>query len=197
MLYLITNRKSIKNNDIYNVIQEAVDAGVNAIILREKDLGYEDLYTMAAKIKIITDEKNIPLIINGNIDVAIDIKCSGFHTSFEYFMKEKIEFNGLLGVSVHSVEEAVLAQSHGAHYIIAGHIFSTSCKPNLKPRGIEFIENIKEKVKIPIIAIGGINKDNVNLLYEVGASGIAVMSGIMESNNIYKTVKELKLNNYY
>lgn len=193
MIYLITNRKLIKNNDIYNVVKEAVNSGIDAVILREKDLEYNELYKMAVKLKDITDEKNIPLIINGNLDVAKDIKANGYHVGFETFKKEKIDFDGLLGVSVHSVDEAILSEKLGADYIIAGHIFSTSCKPGLEPKGIDFIKNIRKEIKIPVIAIGGINKDNIKNIYLSGANGAAIMSGIMESDDILKTVQELKL----
>lgn len=193
MIYLVTNRKLIKNNDIYNVVQQSVNAGIDAVILREKDLNHSELYKMAVKLKDITYKKNIPLIINGNLDVAKDINASGYHVGFETFKKEKIDFDGLLGVSVHSVDEAVLSEKLGANYIIAGHIFSTSCKPGLEPKGIDFIKKIRKKIKIPVIAIGGINKDNIKNIYLSGANGAAVMSGIMESNDISKTIRELKL----
>ncbi len=190
MLYLVTNRSLVQNKDFYDVIEEAIYAGVHAVILREKDLEYDDLCNMGLKIKKMTKAKNIPLIVNGNIHVAKAIHADGFHIGYSSFKEEYLSFKGTLGISVHSVEEGICAQKLGADYILAGHIFPTSCKADLPPRGKNFIKNLREKIHIPIIAIGGINKDNFKEIYEVGGSGIAIMSGIMQSHDVYKTVKE-------
>ncbi|SHJ60904.1 thiamine phosphate synthase [Tepidibacter formicigenes] len=192
MIYLITNRKLIPDGNIFRVVEESVNAGIDAVILREKDLGYDELYSMAKKIKSITDKKNIPLIINNNLCVAKDLQCHGFHIGFNLINDSLPKFNGITGISVHSVKEAVAAQNLGADYILAGHIFSTDCKKDLKPRGLKFIEEIKKNIDIPVIAIGGITKYNIKSVYEAGANGTAIMSNIMKSNNILKTVKELQ-----
>ncbi|SHH24093.1 thiamine phosphate synthase [Tepidibacter thalassicus] len=194
MIYLITNRKLIPDNNIFRVIEESVNAGIDAVILREKDLKYDELYSIAKKIKSITDKKNVPLIINNNLNVAKDLKCHGFHIGFNFINNSLPKFNGITGVSVHSVNEAITAQNLGANYIIAGHIFPTDCKKNLKPRGLEFIREIKKNVNIPVIAIGGINKYNIKNVYKAGANGVAIMSGIMQSKNILNTIKELQKN---
>ncbi|WP_099188687.1 thiamine phosphate synthase [Tepidibacter mesophilus] len=192
MLHLVTNRKLIPDGDIYRVVEESVNAGVDSVILREKDLDYDSLYIMAKKIKIITDKKNVPLIINGNLDVARHLNCYGFHIGFNCIKNNLPKFNGIIGVSIHSVEEAIQAQHLGADYIIAGHIFPTDCKKGLKPKGVEFIKKLKQNIQIPIICIGGINKNNIKNLYECGSNGAAVMSLIMKSDNIYNTINNLK-----
>lgn len=187
-LYVITNRKLINKGDVFTVVEGAISGGADAVILREKDLSYEELLPMAQKLKDITAFKNIPLIINGNIEVAEKVKASGIHLSYEYFIKNQINFKGIRGVSVHTVEEAVNAEKLGANYILAGHVFETDCKKGLQGRGIAFIENICNKVKIPVIGIGGINESNIKLVLKAGASGVAVMSSIMvEEEPKYKT----------
>ncbi|QIB25945.1 thiamine phosphate synthase [Caloranaerobacter azorensis] len=193
MLYLITNRKIIKKDSFIKVIEDAVKGGVDVVILREKDLSYNELLPIAVKLKNILDGYNIPLIINGNLDVAKNIKASGFHTSFDRFIKEKIEFKGLLGVSVHSLEEAIISEEYGANYILASHIFETECKKGLKPKGIKMIEEIKRNVKIPVIALGGINHENIDKVLSAGADGIAVMSYIMASEEPFLSAKKLKM----
>ncbi len=190
MLHLVTNRKLIPDGNILRVVEESANAGIDAIILREKDLDYDTLYEMAKKIKVITDKKNVPLIINGNLDVARDLKCHGFHIGFSSIQNKLPTFDGIIGISIHSVEEAIQAQNLGADYIIAGHIFPTDCKRGLKPQGIEFIKKIKQYVQIPIICIGGINENNIKTVYECGSNGVAVMSSIMKSNNISNTIKK-------
>ncbi|KGG80058.1 thiamine monophosphate synthase [Caloranaerobacter azorensis H53214] len=193
MLYLITNRKIIKKDSFIKVIEYAVKGGVDVVILREKDLSYNELLPIAVKLKNILDGYNIPLIVNGNLDVAKNIKASGFHTSFDRFIKEKIEFKGLLGVSVHSLEEAIISEEYGANYILASHIFETECKKGLKPKGIKMIEEIKRNVKIPVIALGGINHKNIDKVLSAGADGIAVMSYIMASEEPFLSAKKLKM----
>ncbi|WP_319023188.1 thiamine phosphate synthase [Tepidibacter hydrothermalis] len=192
MLHLVTNRKLIPDGNIFRVIEECVNAGIDSIILREKDLSYDELYNIAKEIKLIADKKSVPLIINGTLDVARDLKCHGFHTGFNCIKNKLPDFDGIIGVSIHSVEEAIQAQNLGANYIIAGHIFPTDCKKGLEPRGTDFIKKIKQNVEIPIICIGGINETNIKKVYESGSNGVAVMSSIMKSDNIYNTVHNLK-----
>ncbi|KXZ39333.1 thiamine-phosphate pyrophosphorylase [Alkalithermobacter thermoalcaliphilus JW-YL-7 = DSM 7308] len=192
MLYLVTNRKLIGKNNIYNIIQDATEAGIDAVILREKDLSSDELYQMGMYIKKILSKNNIPLIINSNIEVANRLNASGIQVSFVDFLNKNINFNGKIGVSIHSINEAILSERLGASYVLAGHIFNTTCKPNLDPKGIDFIRELRKNIDIPIICIGGINKYNIRKVYESGASGAAVMSLIMQAENVSKTVKELK-----
>ncbi|OPJ55185.1 thiamine phosphate synthase [Alkalithermobacter paradoxus] len=193
MIYLVTNRKLINKKNIYKVIEDAANAGIDAVILREKDLSCEDLYTMAINIKDILSKKNIPLIINSNIEVAKKVCADALQISFGDFVNKNVDFQGKVGVSIHSIEEGIMAQNLGADYVLAGHIFNTSCKPNLEPKGIEFVHKLSKSINIPIICIGGINKYNIKKVYESGASGVAVMSLIMESEDVFQTIKELKI----
>lgn len=195
MLFVITNRKLVNKGKILSsVIEESVNAGVDAIILREKDLSTEELLPLAYDIKNICENTSNPtkpkLIINSNIDVAQSVNSDGLHLSFQNFTGKTDDYNGTIGVSVHSIEEAKVAEEKGADYILAGHIFVTECKKGLEPRGIDFIKLLRKHVNIKIIAIGGITPQNAKSVIEVGASGIAVMSTIMSSNNIYKITKE-------
>lgn len=184
-IYVVTNRHLIeKNSNLCEVIEKCAFKGADGVILREKDLDYETLKHLGEKIKIITDKYNIPLIINGNIKVALDINAYGFHTGFQNFKNMKGNENILkkiaVGVSVHREEEAVEAEKLGANYLIAGHIFETDCKLGLKGRGIEFLQKICESVTIPVIAIGGIKEDNIKRVLNTKAYGLAIMSSAMK-----------------
>lgn len=196
MIYVVTNRNLIKKDSIYNVVENVVKNGADGIILREKDLSYASLLSMSKKIKSITDKYNVPLIINGNIDIALNIKAFGFHTNYEIFKKIKFKNNIYeklkIGVSVHSIEEAKKAESLGANYLLAGHIFETDCKKGLKGRGLEFIKEMHKNILIPIIAIGGINCSNLKDVLSNGACGAAIMSSAM-TNDGGRVVKNLKL----
>ncbi len=190
MLYLITNRKIVINNKYFETIKDSILAGVDAIIVREKDLPTEDLMLIAKEIKNLIKNyaaKKVTLIINTNEEVAISVDADGLQLGIKDFLKYKRKSNILIGVSIHSIEEAVLSQDKGADYILAGHIFSTKCKEGLKGRGIDFIKAVKSKVTIPVIALGGITHINVKEVINSGADGIAVMSHIMSAEDPYSS----------
>ncbi len=195
MLYFVTDRK-VATKDFYGILQEAAEAGVDGIILREKDLKKEQLYSMAKKVKFIVKGTDTKLIINGNLSVAKGVKAHGYHMGFEKFMKEESKdlkaFNGSIGVSVHCVAEAKIAEKKGADYLLAGHVFDTSCKRGLEPRGVSWLKEVIEEVNIPVIAIGGIHQKNLHRLQSIGLHGIAVRSLIMESAEPKSTVKSLR-----
>lgn len=195
MLYLVTDRKIAVGN-FYRILQEAVSRGVEGIILREKDLERDKLFSMAKQVKSIIEGSNTKLIINGNLSVAKEVGAWGYHTGFQQFIKEDREilkeFTGSIGVSIHSLKEAKVAEEKGAHYVLAGHIFETSCKKGLEPRGISWLREIIEEVDIPVIAIGGIHRTNLHKLQSIGLHGIAIRSLIMESREPTKTVQNLR-----
>lgn len=186
-IFVVTNRHLIKQGNIYEIIEKCALKGADGIFLREKDLNFTELKEMAIGVKKITDKFEIPLIINGNLSVVKEIGAKGFHTSFENYKnmikKGSSSFNKstnfVIGVSVHKVEEAIAAEMLEADYLIAGNVFETNCKPGLKGRGIEFIQEICSKVKIPVIGIGGINPSNLQDILNGGASGVAIMSYAM------------------
>lgn len=195
MIYLITNRKlvnenSSSKNNYFKVIEEAVLGGVSRIILREKDLNSEELLKIAVKISEIIEGTETKLIINSNLEVANRVKAFGVQLSYKDFLTLGKCFNGEIGVSIHSVEEGVEAYKRGASYLLASHIFETKCKEGLEPKGLKLIKELKVKVKIPVVALGGILPDNVDLVLKAGADGIAVMSTIMNSDNPKKKVEE-------
>ena len=176
----VTNRKLC--DDFYNRIEEISKINLKYLILREKDLEHKELLIMAKKIKnILNNNGNIKLIINSDVEVAKEINAFGIQLSFKDFSENKgNDFKGIKGVSIHSLGEALEVEKKGADYILYGHVFATECKKGLKPRGLEELKEICSKVKIPVYAIGGINKENYESVLEVGASGIAIMSSLMK-----------------
>lgn len=182
MLFLISNRRLVKDGNLTRVIGKCVSSDIDAIILREKDLSSTELFILAKEIKESINNKKTLLIINNDIDVAKSVNADGYHIGFEKFIKEKPFFNGLIGVSVHSLDEAIIAEKEGASYLLASHIFETDCKKDLEPKGIKLIKDIKSVVNIPVIALGGINLDNINEVFKAGSDGAAVMSSIMKCN---------------
>lgn len=195
MIYFVTDRK-IAHGDFYRILEEAVAGGVDGIILREKDLGDEALFSIAAKIKAITTGTGTELIVNNSLAVAKKVEAEGYHIGFSPFIEEnetkRAGFFGKIGVSVHSIEEAVEAEKAGADYLLAGHIFPTGCKPGVKPRGTVWLQKVISSVTIPVIAIGGIEPENLSKLSGTGLTGVAVRSLIMQSPSPKQTVRLLQ-----
>lgn len=184
----VTNRKLC--NDFYKRIKEISKSNLKYLILREKDLEYKELLIMAKNVQSILKDSNIKLIINSNVEVAEEVNAYGIQLSFKDFCENKGKnFNGIKGVSVHSLSEAIEAEKRGANYIIYGHVFNTDCKKGLKPRGLIEFKEICNKVNIPVYVIGGINKENYKSVLEIGADGVAVMSSLMKNSILSSKIK--------
>lgn len=194
MLYIVTNRKLCKK-PLEQVIHEAVMAGAGAVILREKDLPPRKLYELAERIKPITLKNSVPLIINRSIEVALAVKAEGVHLGHDALPIEiargLIPHEMVVGASVHSVKEAEEAEAKGADYLLAGHVFQTSSKPGMESRGVTFIESIRNRVSIPVVAIGGIDEHTLDFLVKKGIRDVAVMSAVMEAQGAFAKVKKI------
>ncbi|MEL7564345.1 MAG: thiamine phosphate synthase [Dehalobacterium sp.] len=192
MLICVTNRLLCKDN-FFNRINEIAKGKPDAIILREKDLFISEYEKLAVKVKEICEKHQIQLIINQNIDIAAKLNLSCIHLSISDLRKyqDKIGQFAQLGVSVHSVAEAAEAQELGASYLIAGHIFPTDCKKDLPPRGLSFLQEVCDSVRIPVFAIGGITKERVKDVTNAGAKGICVMSQAMTCPNPVELMNSL------
>lgn len=185
------------SRDFFNSVEMIARSDVDSIILREKDLSEDEYFLLAAEVKKICDKYGKKLIIHNFIDVAKKLGIKNIQLPFSKF----ISLNNLhddfesIGTSVHSVEDAVKAEKAGADYIIAGHIFATDCKKGLAPRGIEFLKDVCNSVKIPVYAIGGIDNNSVAEIRNVNCdnfSGVCVMSALMKSNNPQELVQNIK-----
>ena len=198
-LNIITNRKLCENENLERQIEKIFSAYEKKIILknfeivtltlREKDLDKNEYLNLVKKIYPICEKYRIDLILHQNYDLNLDkkYKIGGFHLSYEIFkslnknIREKlIKKYKRIGVSIHSLEEARKVENLGASYVVAGHIFETDCKKGLEPRGLNFIKELSSILTIPIFAIGGINKENSNLVLNSGAFGVCMMSSLMK-----------------
>lgn len=185
------------SNNFLQSIEMIAKSDVEAIILREKDLSEDEYYLLAKNVKEICDKYNKKLIIHNFIDIARKLRIKNIQIPFSKFIAEKNlhrDFESI-GTSVHSVDDAVLAENSGADYIIAGHIFATDCKKGLAPRGVEFLKEVCNAVKIPVYAIGGIDDNSVAELSNLNCnnfSGVCVMSALMKNDNPQKLVQKIK-----
>ncbi|WP_127836769.1 thiamine phosphate synthase [Clostridium prolinivorans] len=195
-LYLVTDRDVLKNKDIYTAVEESIKGGVTLVQLREKNISSLDFYNTAVKIKQITDKYNIPLIINDRLDIALAVDAAGLHIGQEdipaKIARKLLGENKILGVSARNLKEAKKAEKDGANYIGVGAIFPTSTKSDAQAVSIEVLKEIKENISIPVVAIGGINTNNVRLLEPANIDGISVVSSILGKENITLAAKELK-----
>lgn len=187
MLICITNQK-LCQDDFLDRINEIVKGKPYGIMLREKDLKMEEYEMLAVNIKEICDRHQVNLIINQNIEIAEKLKVEMIQLSMEKLRNraKEIKMFKQVGASIHSVNEAKEAESLGATYLIAGHIFRTDCKKGVPPRGLPFLKEVCDAVKLPVFAIGGISEDNFERALSTGAKGVCVMSEAMTCLNPLK-----------
>ena len=195
-LYLVADSSYITLENAEKSISEAIAGGVTVIQLRAKDISTAEFYNMALKIKIITDSYNIPLIINDRVDVAMAADTAGVHVGQDDMpageVRRLIGENKILGVSVSNVKEALGAERDCADYLGAGAMFLTKTKSDAKYVSIRELEEIKVKAGIPVVAIGGININNAEKIFEAGADGIAVVSAILGEKDMKEAALKLK-----
>ncbi len=174
----VTNRKLCKI-PLETQLEKLVNFGITRVILREKDLSEEEYAALAERVLGIS---GIDLYIHNFPDVARKLGVKKIHLPLSKLTREICAEFDEVGASVHSAEEAVLAEKFGASYVAAGHIFATDCKKDLPPRGLDFLEKVCKSVQIPVLAIGGITRENMRSALEAGASSACVMSGLMNNS---------------
>ena len=191
----VTNR-TLCREDFLKRVEMIAANNPKGIILREKDLSEKEYKELAEKVLVICKTYDVPCMLHSFIDVAMELGAENIHLPLHILRKvdEKTkETFKIIGVSCHSVEEAIEAERLGCTYITAGHVFVTDCKKGLAPRGLEFLQNVCESVSIPVYAIGGISSENINAVRKVGAAGACVMSGLMRCENVKETMKGFEI----
>ena len=194
-LALITNRHLCTSLSLSQVIRAAIAGGVNLVQLREKDLGKTELRRLAFEIRELTLGRAL-FLINGERNLAKECQADGIHFSEQELINQydytKSSTDCLIGQSVHSLSTAQTAQEHHVSYVQLGTIFPSTSKPSFAGSGTQLIRNISSHIKTPVIAVGGINTSNVRAVSQSGATGIAVISAIMESKDPQKAAHELR-----
>ncbi|MBK5244685.1 MAG: thiamine phosphate synthase [Eubacteriaceae bacterium] len=180
MLICVTNQK-LCNDDFLNRIHLIAQGKPQAIMLREKELSMTDYEMLAIKVNKICAQNEVSLIINQNVETALKMNLENVQLSMDDLRKSEKEIREFeqIGASVHSVNDAKEAEKLGATYLIAGHIFPTDCKKGIAPRGLSFLKEVCDSVKIPVFAIGGITKDKLENVLNTGAKGVCIMSEAM------------------
>lgn len=195
LVYAVTDRTWLNGSTLEQQVEQAIKGGATLIQLREKELSYTAFLEQAIQLKKVTDKYHIPLIINDNVDVAKAVNAEGVHVGQKDMeagaVRQKLGENKIIGVSVQTVEQALMAQKQGADYLGVGAVFSTSTKLDASEVSFETLQKICDAVSIPVVAIGGINAQNIMQLKNSGINGVAVVSAIFAQKDIIQATKEL------
>ena len=188
LLYAVTDRAWVGKLSLYEQVEFALKGGVTCVQLREKELDVESFLDEAIKISILCKRYGVPFFINDNVEIAIKCNADGIHIGQDDMdavrVREIVGNEMIIGVSVHSVEEALEAVNSGADYLGVGAMFSTSTKMNVDVLSTETLRDICFSVDVPVVAIGGIGKNNISQLAGTGVNGVALVSAIFSASNI-------------
>ena len=183
-LYLVTDRNQTRERDLLWVLEQALDGGVRAVQLREKDLEGKELFNLAEKVRDLCARYHAALFINDRIDVACAIDADGVQlgkTSLPIeTARELLGPIRTIGASTHSLEETRDAERQGADFILFGPVYFTASKAAYgAPQGLAALKKIVENIALPVYAIGGIKPENVEEVMSAGSRGIALISAVM------------------
>ena len=196
LLYAVTDRSWLKGKTLCEQVEEALLGGATCIQLREKELDSASFLVEAMEIQTLCRQYKVPFIINDNVEIACQIHADGVHVGQHDMeaghVRAMLGENKILGVSVQTVEQAVLAEARGADYLGVGAVFRTGSKADADDVSYETLKAICEAVQIPVVAIGGIGVQNILELKGSGICGVAVISAIFASENIRTATAELK-----
>ena len=196
LLYAVTDRHWLKGQTLYEQVEEALKGGATFIQLREKDLTEEEFLEEAKKIQQLCKKYRVPFIINDNVKLAKEIDADGVHVGQSDMealdVRAQLGEDKIIGVSARTVEQALLAEKHGADYLGVGAVFQTGTKTDAREVEHSVLKEICTKVDIPVVDIGGITKDNVKELSGSGINGVAVISAIFAQKDIETATAKLK-----
>jgi thiamine-phosphate pyrophosphorylase len=195
LLYAVTDRTWLGEKKLVTQVEEVLKAGVTLLQFREKSLRQDEFIKQAKEINELAVRYHIPLIINDNVEATVAVDAAGVHLGQEdeniLSVRAKLGPDKIIGCSAHSVEEAIAAQTKGADYIGVGAVFGSGTKQDAKPISKDTLTAICQSVTIPVVAIGGINKENIMKLAGTGVDGVAVISAIFAEQDITEATREL------
>ena len=196
LLYAVTDRSWVGKQTLYQQVESALKGGATCVQLREKDLDAANFLEEAKSIGALCREYHVPFIINDNVEIAIRCGADGIHVGQSdqkaSEVRKLIGEDMILGVSAKTVEQALKAQAAGADYLGVGAVFTTTTKLDASEVTHQTLQDICSKVSIPVVAIGGISKQNMLQLSGCGADGVALVSAIFAAEDIECECKELR-----
>lgn len=193
-LYFITDSNGYTDDEIVDKVHKALKAGATLIQLREKTKTDRQVINLALRLKKLTDQFDVPLIIDDRLDVCMVVKAHLHLGQTDIPIAEARKILGsdyIIGATAKTVEQAKKAEKEGASYLGVGAIYDTTTKVITKRTSVDTLKEIVKAVDIPVNAIGGLNKDNIDILENTGISGICVVSAIMKAKDTFKATKDL------
>ncbi len=195
LFYAVTDHTWEKDNNFFNNIETSLANGVTLLQLREKNITKDAYIAIAKETKKLCQKYSVPLVINDSLEVALEVKADALHIGQDdgnvKTIKTLLPHHIILGVSAQTVEQARQAEKDGADYLGVGTIFPTKTKVDAKSVSLKTLKQICNAVKIPVVAIGGINLDNINLLKHTGIAGVALVSAIYGATDIQHECKKI------
>lgn len=196
LLYAVTDRSWLNGQTLCGQVEEAIKGGVSFLQLREKELGEQEFLEEAREIQKLCRKYQVPFLINDNVELAARIGADGVHVGQSDMearaAREKLGADAIIGVSARTVEQALEAQRQGADYLGVGAVFHTGSKADAVEMDHSVLKEICQAVDIPVIAIGGITRENVGQLKGSGVCGIAVISAVFAQKDIGAAARELR-----
>jgi thiamine-phosphate pyrophosphorylase len=186
-LYLVTDRRQTQDRDLFWVLEQALDGGIKAIQLREKDLDGKELFELGEKTRQLCNRYDARFLINERIDVALAVEADGVQLGKTSIPIETARTllgpRKLIGASIHLLAEAEKAERSGADFILFGPVYFTPSKAAYgPPQGLLALKEVVEKISLPVYAIGGIKPENIEATIRTGVRGIALISAIISSD---------------
>lgn len=196
LLYAVTDRSWLNGDTLYHQVEQCLKGGATFVQLREKNLDEEEFLEEAKEMKELCAKYRVPFVINDNVEIALEMDADGVHVGQKDMeagdVRAKLGPDKIIGVSARTVEQALKAEKSGADYLGVGAVFPTGSKADAQELDHETVKAICRAVSIPVIAIGGITKDNVTELAGSGICGIAVISALFAQPDIEEAAKELR-----
>lgn len=195
-LYVCTDRTLMSTPTLSDSVEQSIIGGATLIQYRDKDASGRQLYETASELKQITDRYGVPLIINDRIDIAIAVDAAGVHLGQgdvpAAVARKMLGADKIIGVSAARVEEAVQAGLDGADYIGVGAMFATATKTNARAVSRETLMEIRAAVSMPMVAIGGIKRENLSVFSGTGIDGVAVVSAVIAQPDVAGAAADMR-----
>jgi len=199
-LYGFIDTAYVGGSDPGEVTRQLIAGGADIIQVRAKKNSHAECVEIALKVLSAASQHSVPVIINDDIDAAFETGADGVHLGQEDWSRlggraervDRLANMRIVGLSTHSLEQALAAERDGADYIGVGPVFATDTKPGMKPVGVALVREVAVRVRIPFFAIGGITLDNIHQVFGAGATRVAVVSAILKAPDVANATTAFK-----